>query len=142
MELTNAFIDSTKGFVIPAGTVLVLCSASHLAGTGTESYAAEFIEARKKIEWVMGEGIVLLHGFPILAHGTADRALARSILDIEHWVNMGSKGRDIAHTRQHFITITLALHSRNSVPVRALIRLGHQCLASAPVRLGRRLCTP
>jgi hypothetical protein len=54
----------------------------------------------------MGEGIVLLHGFPILAHGTADRALARGILDIEHWVKLGSKGRDIAHTRQHFITIT------------------------------------
>jgi hypothetical protein len=49
MELTNAFIESTKGFVIPASTVLVLCSASQLAGTGTESYAAEFIEARKKI---------------------------------------------------------------------------------------------
>jgi hypothetical protein len=48
MELLDAFIDATKGFVIPAGSVVVLCSASHLAALGTEAYAAEFSEAKFK----------------------------------------------------------------------------------------------
>jgi hypothetical protein len=79
MELANAFNERTKGFVKPAGTVLVVFSVSHLAHIGTESYAAEFDMAKQKLAKVMGEGIVLLHGFRILCNDTENMALARSV---------------------------------------------------------------
>jgi uncharacterized membrane protein len=86
MELINAFLETTKGFVIPAGTVLVVFSATRLAACGTESYAAEFAEAQFKVSKIMGNGVVMLHGFPILFTGTENRALMKGILDLEHWV--------------------------------------------------------
>jgi hypothetical protein len=106
MELTNAFIEFTKGFVIPAGSVLVLCSATQLASTGTETYAADFVEAKKKIAMIMGDGMVVLHGFPILLRGTASTALARGLLDIMHWLGTGGTGRDITNSRLHCINLT------------------------------------
>jgi hypothetical protein len=106
MELTNAFIEFTKGFVIPAGSVLVLCSATQLASTGTETYAADFVEAKKKIAMIMGDGMVVLHGFPILLRGTANTALARGLLDIMHWLGTGGTGRDITNSRLHCINLT------------------------------------
>jgi hypothetical protein len=105
MELLDAFIDATKSFVIPAGSVVVLCSASHLAALGTEAYAAEFSEAKFKLTRIMGDGIQLLHGFPILFAGTRNRALIKSIMGIEHWFCTVSEGRDIALTRKHFIAL-------------------------------------
>jgi hypothetical protein len=54
----------------------------------------------------MGDGVVVLHGFPILSHGTTDMALARGILDIEHWLGTGDTTRDIKRTRSHCIHIT------------------------------------
>jgi hypothetical protein len=69
MELINAFLETTKGFVIPAGTVLVVFSATRLAACGTESCAAEFAEAKFKVSKIMGNGVVMLHGFPILFTG-------------------------------------------------------------------------
>jgi hypothetical protein len=114
MELVSAFIEMTKGFVNPAGTVLVLFSASHLGRIGTESYAGEFDMAKMKLSKVMGDGIVLLHGFPVLYNTTHNMALIRSILDLEHWVGNVHKGRDIARVRHHVIKLTL------------LVRLGRQ----------------
>jgi hypothetical protein len=50
---------------------------------------------------------MMLHGFPILLHGTSNTALIRSILDLEHWFIAVHGGRDIAHVRRHFIKLAL-----------------------------------
>jgi hypothetical protein len=103
VELIDAFVEITKGFVIPAGSVLLVSSASQLAGIGTEGYAAEFDIGLHKLNRVMG-GITKLHGLSILSTGTDDFSL-RSILDIEHWVNATFEGRDIACVRKHGIKL-------------------------------------
>jgi hypothetical protein len=54
----------------------------------------------------MGGGVVLLHGFPVLYNGTENMALARGILDLEHWFGVVHKGRDIAGVRKHCINLT------------------------------------
>jgi hypothetical protein len=56
MELLDAFFEITKGFVIPAGSVVVLFSAYHRAMRGTEAYAAEFASAKKRLDHIMGGG--------------------------------------------------------------------------------------
>jgi hypothetical protein len=104
VELIDAFVEITKGFVIPAGSVLLVSSASQLAGIGTEGYAAEFDIGLRKLNRVMG-GITMLHGLPILSTGTENFSLIRSILDIEHWVNAIFDGRDIARVRKYGIKL-------------------------------------
>jgi uncharacterized membrane protein len=98
MELIKAFLEATKGFVIPAGTVLVVFSATRLAACGSESYAAEYAEAKFKVSKIMGNGVVMLHGFPILFTGTENRALMKGILDLEHWFTSVGGGGHSTHT--------------------------------------------
>jgi hypothetical protein len=78
-----------------------------LSAIGTEAYAAEFAEARFRLKRVVGDGIEMIHGFPILYTGTGNRALVKSILDLEHWVTSCTKGRDIGNSRKHCIKLTL-----------------------------------
>jgi hypothetical protein len=54
VELVNAFTEMSKGFVIPAGSVILLFSTSRLFSIGTESYAAEFDNAKNMLDRVMG----------------------------------------------------------------------------------------
>jgi hypothetical protein len=105
MELLDAFIEATKGFVIPAGSVLIVFSAAHLLKCGTEDYAAEFAAAKEKIDRIMRGGIQMLHGFPILLTGTSNMSLIKSILDLHLWHCNVSKGRDIDTTRNHNIKL-------------------------------------
>jgi hypothetical protein len=56
MELITTFLEITKGFVMPAGTVVVIFSASHLARTGTEGYLAEYDNARNHLYKTLGGG--------------------------------------------------------------------------------------
>jgi hypothetical protein len=39
-ELVSIFLEITKGFAIPAGTVVLLASASNMATAGTAEYVA------------------------------------------------------------------------------------------------------
>jgi hypothetical protein len=106
VELVDTFIELTKGFVIPAGSVLLVCSASHLAGIGTEAYAAEIDIAKTKLQKIMGTGVNMLHGLPILFKGTCNLALIRGLMDIEHWFSTQHCGRDIDKVRKHCLELT------------------------------------
>jgi hypothetical protein len=57
MELLEAVNEVIKRFAILAGSVVVLCSASHLAELGTETYVAEIEEATFKLAKIMGNGM-------------------------------------------------------------------------------------
>jgi hypothetical protein len=48
-ELVNVFLEITKGFSIPAGTIVVMASASSMAMYGTADYAKEFVKANIKL---------------------------------------------------------------------------------------------
>ncbi len=47
-ELVSVFLEITKAFAIPAGTVVLLASASHKATASTAEYATGFVKANKK----------------------------------------------------------------------------------------------
>jgi hypothetical protein len=49
IELADAFLEATRGFVMPVGLVLVLTSVSKLAEVGTAKYAADFVAARSRL---------------------------------------------------------------------------------------------
>jgi hypothetical protein len=44
-DLVEVFLGLTRGFDMPAGTVVLMSSASHAAAVGTADYAADFVRA-------------------------------------------------------------------------------------------------
>jgi hypothetical protein len=114
VELIDAFLDITKGFSVPAGSVVVISSASYLARVGTAAYAAEYADVRDRLRGVMGGGIELVHGFPILLSGTEDSALIRSLADLGHWLDYYCTGRDIKISRGFFSKRVLGLSNGNN----------------------------
>ena len=105
-ELIDFLLEITVGFTIPAGSVAVLASASHLAAVGPEAYAADFVKAAKTVRTSFGEGIIVLHGFPVMIGGCTDPVLIGNMVDINLWVGMAaSKGRDLVTTRKLFHTL-------------------------------------
>jgi hypothetical protein len=44
-DLIEVFLGLTRGFDMPAGAVVLMCSASHAAAVGTADYAADFVRA-------------------------------------------------------------------------------------------------
>ncbi len=60
-ELASVFLEITKGFAIPAGTVLVLASASHMAAVGKAEYSADFVKASIRLrEAPVGSGYCMV----------------------------------------------------------------------------------
>jgi hypothetical protein len=97
--LVTAFLEATRGFVVPAGSCFLLSSASHLAWVGTAAYAAEFIAARRRLLAAFGGAIAVVHGFPILHHSTDNRTFIRALVDINTWTQQLGLDRDITSTR-------------------------------------------
>ena len=99
-ELVDFFLEITKGFTVPAGSVVILSSASFLAWVGVETYAAEFVKTSKTLTHQFGEGVICLHGIPILLGGTTDPTISNSLAIINRWSSIiNAKGRDIFQTR-------------------------------------------
>jgi hypothetical protein len=103
-ELADTFLELSKGFDIPSGSVVLLFSASHLAWAGPAAYSKEWVAARGKIMRVLGGGgVEIVQGFPLLQAGTADISFIRGLIELELWHDqLGlSKGRDICITRKN-----------------------------------------
>jgi hypothetical protein len=99
-ELVGVFLEITKGFAIPAGTILLLASASHMAAVGTAEYAADFVCANIRIREALTSGVRILHGIPFLIGGTSNIPAIRSMAKINHWLtSISGVKHDIAATR-------------------------------------------
>ena len=48
-DLTSIFLDTVKHFIVPAGSVVLLHSSSHLAWAGPAAYCEDFVRARQRI---------------------------------------------------------------------------------------------
>ncbi len=76
VELVNVFFELTKGFAVPAGTVVLIASASHMAA-GIAEYVAVFVQARVLVRRTFTNSIRVLHGVPLLLGGTGNTAAIR-----------------------------------------------------------------
>jgi hypothetical protein len=105
MELVEAFLEATKGFIMPAGSVVVLASASHLAWVGTAAYIAEFVRARARILGAFRNGLEVVHGVPVSSSGIGGTSCIRALLEVTHWLAsvQVQNGRDIDTFRIKFV---------------------------------------
>ncbi len=96
----SVFLEITKGFAIPAGTVVLLASASHMAVSGSAEYVADFVRANIKMREALSGGVRVVHGIPLLLGGTNNTAALRTMAEISAWVALTSGlSNDITATR-------------------------------------------
>jgi hypothetical protein len=79
-ELIELFCDITRGCQIPAGSVLLLASLSHLVDVGLEAYTEDFNNAVLKAGRLFNGGVIVLPGtlFPpaVITNGMVVRYMA------------------------------------------------------------------
>jgi hypothetical protein len=83
-ELSGKLISSAP--VLPAGSVIVLASAAHLASVGTQSYAADFVTACRCLLGQYRGEVEVCHGPFLFMEGFKDECLARGVLEIYAWL--------------------------------------------------------
>ena len=101
-ELVNVFLETMYGFSIPAGTVIMLHSTTHLAWMGAAAYAEDFVKSVRTIYNAFGDSVIVLHGIPILGDGSTDSNLIRELMHINMWYTAASaeSSRDTMKTRK------------------------------------------
>jgi hypothetical protein len=121
-DLVDALLGMTRGFDMPAGTVVLLASASHAATIGTAEYAAEFVRASGRLRSAFMGGVNVMHGIPFLLGGTKNTAAIRTLAEIEQWVTCtGNANDDITATRKAFMTsLRTTEHTRQSQQIMRL----------------------
>ncbi len=84
-DLTTVFLAAVEGFTMPAGTVVLISSLSHLAAVGTAAYAEDLVKAFKAVRAVYSTGVNIMHGIPFPLSGIEDPSTIRSLLEISTW---------------------------------------------------------
>ncbi len=106
IELADSFLEITKGFDMPVGSLVVLSSLSYLARVGTAAYAEELVIALVRIRDAYANYVRIVHGFPVLIGGLDDESVIRSILEIKLWLADSDKRlmHSLPNTSAHYIS--------------------------------------
>ena len=86
---------------MPAGSIVLLHSISHLAWASPAAYSKDFVRARQKIYAVYRSGLTVIGGLPLLANGCMDTNLFQDLATVSIWMETvrHPAGRDISSTR-------------------------------------------
>ena len=100
-DLANIFLESVKQFIVPAGSVVLLHSISHLAWAGPAAYCEDFVRARQRIYAVYRSGLTVIGGLPLLANGCKDPDLVQDLATVSIWMETvrHPAKRDISSSR-------------------------------------------
>ena len=100
-DLTKILLDTLKNFVVPAGSVILIHSLSHLAWVGPAAYAEDFVRARQKICGTYRSGLTVLNGLPVPAEGSCNSDLTNELAAMADWLLLAKNRaeRDISNTR-------------------------------------------
>jgi hypothetical protein len=93
-ELVEIFLDLTRGCRIPAGSVVLLSSLSHLADVGLAAYTADLNSAATKLTRALRGGVVVLPGFVFPAANINNAMVVRGMIDLLTWSAEASRVMD------------------------------------------------
>jgi hypothetical protein len=114
-DLVEVFLGLSRGFDMPAGAVVLISSASHVAAVGAAEYAADFVRASGLLRGAYTGSVTVLHGIPFLIGGTCNTAAIRAIAEVELWIKLTSLGTDtISATRAILMESSLQAPTRRT----------------------------
>jgi hypothetical protein len=93
-ELVDLFLDLTRGCRIPAGSVVMKGSLTHLANVGLGAYAEDLSKAAAKMGRIFQQGLVVLPGLLFPPDPVNDPMLAKQIFDATIWAKNVAKLSD------------------------------------------------
>ena len=101
-EWAAVFLETIRPYSVPAGTVVLLHSLSHLAWVGAAAYAEDFVRCRQRICGVYRAGISVIHGIPVLLGGSKLKSMTSDLSIVLDWYNSArhSAERDVVGTRR------------------------------------------
>jgi hypothetical protein len=85
IELVDLLLDLTRGCQIPAGSVVLLASLSHLADVGLAAYAADLNFAATKLTRALRGGVIVLPGLVFPAAKIVEPMIVRGLADLLAW---------------------------------------------------------
>ena len=80
------------GREIPAGSVLLLFSASHLMLRGLPGYIQDLTGELERLDKVSRGGLISIPGIPVMIGGTQDRFATRQIIEFGAWMQTTGEG--------------------------------------------------
>ena len=100
-DLTDILLESLKPFAVPAGSVILIHSLSHMASVGPAAYAEDLVRARQRICGTYRTGISVLHGLPMPQGGCSDPDVVNDLTAVACWQAAVKSGpeRDILTAR-------------------------------------------
>jgi hypothetical protein len=93
-ELVEIFLDLARGCQIPAGSVVLLSSMSHLADVGLSAYTADLNLAATKLIRALRGGVMVLPGLVFPAAKIVNPMVVRGVIDLLTWSAEASKVSD------------------------------------------------
>jgi hypothetical protein len=94
LDLVETFLRKLGNRRVPAGSVILLFSASFLQQAGLELYTAELVQAEARIHAVIGKETIFQPLPPILLGGTEDSNLVRAMIELATWSDTYFAGND------------------------------------------------
>jgi len=85
-ELIGVWLEITKGKKIPAGSVVVIFSSTHLLMEGLEVYAEDQVEILNRMDRIFNGGIITIPGIPVFMGGCDSPDLIRDLWDMLGWL--------------------------------------------------------
>ncbi len=74
---------------LPAGSVVLVGSLSHLAVFGLDSYAADLVRTLQSLSAVVGGGVDMVPNVPVPLGGVGCAATVRAMFDLDAWILRG-----------------------------------------------------
>jgi len=84
-ELVGCFLDLFRGKILPAGSTVVLFSATHLLMRGLSGYISDLSNEMNRLDRVFRGGILSLPGIPIFIDGCNNRTVTRETIEFGEW---------------------------------------------------------
>ena len=142
--LANIFLESVKQFVVPAGSVVLLHSISHLAWAGPAAYCEDLVRAIQRIYAIYRSGMTVIGGLPLLANGCRDPDLVQDLANVSIWMETVCQPaeRDISSSRAVWRNLFISNASKPSAEAADSVLSGQlrtSLLTPAPA-VSLRLC--
>ena len=85
-ELVGCFLDLFKGRELPAGSTVVIFSATHLMMRGLTGYVSDMSSELSRLDRIFRGGLLSLPGIPVLLGGCGENTVTMEIVEFGNWL--------------------------------------------------------
>jgi hypothetical protein len=85
-EIVGCFLDLVKGRELPAGSTVVIFSATHLMMRGLTGYVSDMSSELSRLDRIFRGGLLSLPGIPVLLGGCGENTVTMEIVEFGNWM--------------------------------------------------------